>query len=220
MAKVGIFVSYARGDGADLALRLQRDLTAAGFDAWLDTQRIGGGASWTVEIEEAIDWAQVVLALLTPVSYRSEICRAEQLRSLRTGKCVIPVLAGYGAEVVPVHLEGKSWRRYPEQWNELLGDIEGRRGAGLPPSYRTTPATFVTAPPTVANYIERPETVRALRDTLFAADGHRAIALTAVEGMGGIGKTVLARALFEDEVVRQAFPDRSCMDHGGARTYA
>jgi len=42
---------------------------------------------------------------------------------------------------------------------------------------------------------------------LFAANGHRAIALTALEGMGGIGKTVLAQALFKDEVVREAFPD-------------
>src|SRR5712692_3501947 len=109
MAKYGhqrIFVSYARRDGAELALRLQKDLTAAGFDVWLDTQRIGGGASWTVEIEEAIGRAQVVLALLTPGSYSSGICRAEQLRSLRKGKCVIPVLAGYGAEVVPIHFEG------------------------------------------------------------------------------------------------------------------
>ena len=38
--KDAIFISYARRDGADLALRLQKDLTAAGFDVWLDTQRI------------------------------------------------------------------------------------------------------------------------------------------------------------------------------------
>src|ERR1035441_10682416 len=81
MAKVRpkrIFVSYARRDGAELALRLQKDLTAVGCDVWLDTRRIGGGASWTVEIEEAIDRAHVVLALLTPDSYSSGICRAEQ----------------------------------------------------------------------------------------------------------------------------------------------
>jgi hypothetical protein len=80
-----IFISYARKDAADLAQRLQNDLSATGFDVWLDTQRIEGGASWTVAIEEAIDRAQVVLALLTPGAYTSETCRAEQLRSLRTG---------------------------------------------------------------------------------------------------------------------------------------
>jgi hypothetical protein len=31
MAKVGIFVSYARRDAAELALRLQKDLTSTGF---------------------------------------------------------------------------------------------------------------------------------------------------------------------------------------------
>jgi WD40 repeat protein len=210
MANAGrqrIFVSYARRDGAELAVRLEQDLTAAGFDVWRDTERIGGGASWTVEIEEAIDRAEVVLAVLTPGSFESEICRAEQLRSLRLTKCVIPVLAGYGAEVVPLHLEGKNWRKYPEQWTELLGDISRRDGAALPERYRETRATYISVPPRVANLIERPEALRALRDTLFAADGDRAVALTALEGMGGIGKTVLAQALFQDEVVRQAFPD-------------
>src|SRR6266567_4528733 len=118
-----IFLSYARKDAASLALHLQKDLTAAGFDLWIDEQRVAGGASWTVEIEGEIERAQVVLALLTPGSYTSENCRAEQLRSLRTGKCVIPVLAGYGPEVVPIYFEVTNWRKYPEQWRDLLADI-------------------------------------------------------------------------------------------------
>jgi hypothetical protein len=40
-----VFISYARKDGAALAQRLQKDLNEKGFDAWLDTQRIGG--TWT-----------------------------------------------------------------------------------------------------------------------------------------------------------------------------
>jgi WD40 repeat protein len=59
----------------------------------------------------------------------------------------------------------------------------------------------------VANYLERPEALHALRDTLFAEDHRQPIALTALAGMGGIGKTVLAKALTDDEVVREAFPD-------------
>jgi hypothetical protein len=33
------------------------------------------------------------------------------------------------------------------------------------------------------------------------------IALTALAGMGGVRKTVLAKALTDDEVVQRAFPD-------------
>jgi WD40 repeat protein len=211
-APLRIFISYAHRDGATLAVRLHRDLTAAAFEVWLDTARLHGGDTWTLEIEQAIDRSQVVLALLTPASYTSGICRAEQLRSLRQGKCVIPILAAPGTDI-PLHLEPKHYldftddRSYDAAFRSLLADIAALNGAALPPRYRTTPATYVTVPPTVANYIDRPEAIRALRDTLFAADGHRAIALTALEGMGGIGKTVLAQALFKDEVVREAFPD-------------
>ena len=42
-----IFVSYARKDGSDLALRLRGDLIAHGYDVWLDTAEIEGGTSWS-----------------------------------------------------------------------------------------------------------------------------------------------------------------------------
>jgi hypothetical protein len=102
-----IFISYAHKDGKDLALRLQRSLKASGLDAWLDSQRLRGGSSWTTEIEIALDASDVVLALLTPGSYVSDICRAEQLRSLRKGKCVIPVLGQKNTDI-PLHLKTKS----------------------------------------------------------------------------------------------------------------
>src|SRR5215469_109745 len=65
--------------------RLQCDLAKESFDAWLDTQRIGGVAVWSAEIEREIDTRQVALALLSPRSYASEICRAEQLHVLDKG---------------------------------------------------------------------------------------------------------------------------------------
>jgi hypothetical protein len=49
-----VFISYARRDAKPLANRLRDDLVAAGYDAWLDTSEIEGGASWSVEIKEAI----------------------------------------------------------------------------------------------------------------------------------------------------------------------
>jgi WD40 repeat protein len=205
-----IFISYARKDGAHLAQRLQRDLSKQGFDAWLDTQRIAGGTTWTTEIECALDTSQVVLALMTPGSYVSEICRAEQLRSLRKGKRVIPLLAQRGSDV-PLHLEAKNYRDftgaqpYAAQFKLLLEDIRlGRNAVALRPEFRTT---YVTAPPLPHNYMERPDALASLRNAIVSDGSGPSIALTALEGMGGIGKTILAQALCYDEVVQQAFPD-------------
>src|SRR2546428_13436180 len=94
--RLRVFISYAHTDGVDLAQRLHGDLRAREIDAWLDAARLGGGAVWSREIEQALDASQVVLALVSHGSYESDICRAEQLRSLRKGKCVIPLLANAG----------------------------------------------------------------------------------------------------------------------------
>ena len=207
-----VFISYAHRDGADLAQRLQQSLKEQGFDAWLDTQRLTGGIVWSAEIEREIDARQITLALLSPGSYSSEICRAEQLRSLDKGNRVIPVLAVKDADR-PLYLYARQYRDFSRDANyaaslgELLGDIRGDATATLPDNYRKTRVTYLTAPPRVANYLERPEALHALRDALFAEDHRQPIALTALAGMGGIGKTVLAKALTEDEVVQRAFPD-------------
>jgi WD40 repeat protein len=125
---------------------------------------------------------------------------------------VIPLLAQSSSDI-PLHLEPKQYRDftganlYSSQFKVLLEDIRGHAGVALKDEYRGTRLTYVTAPPTVANYIERPEAFRALRDALFADGQHQPIALTALAGMGGIGKTVLAKALTQDDVVLQAFPD-------------
>src|SRR5208337_3963342 len=90
---------------------------------------------------------------------------------------------------------------------ELIADIRGDASATLPETYRKTRVTYLTSPPRVNNYLERSEVLRALRNTLFAEDHRQPIALTALAGMGGIGKTVLAKALTDDKVVQRAFPD-------------
>ena len=84
---IKVFLSYARRDAIDLAARLNSDLSGKGFEVWQDTTRIPGGASWTLKIERAIDTHDVLLALLTPGSYGSALCRAEQLRALARSWC-------------------------------------------------------------------------------------------------------------------------------------
>lgn len=207
---IKIFLSYARKDGTELARRLADDLKARGFEAWLDKQRIAGGASWTDDIEQALDAAAFFLAVMTRGSYESEICRAEQLRALRKGKLVIPLLGQSDPGCVPLHLETRNYRNfaadYPTAFAELLADIANRRSlVALPSKYRFTP--YNTVPPLPVNYVERTNELRALRDALITDGEGRHIALTALRGMGGIGKTILAQALCHDPVVQQAFPD-------------
>ena len=207
---IKIFLSYARKDGADLARRLHADLTARGFEAWLDKHRIAGGASWASEIEQALDAAAFFLAVMTRGSYESEICRAEQLRALRNGKLVIPLLGQPDPDVVPLHLETRNYRdlaaNYAGAFVELLEDIAHRRSlVTVPAKYRQTP--YNTVPVLPPNYVERASESRALRNALITDGEGRHIALTALRGMGGIGKTILAQALCHDPVVQQAFPD-------------
>jgi hypothetical protein len=165
------------------------------------------------EIESAIDHAHVVVALLTPGSYVSDICRAEQLRSLRAGKRVIPLLALRGTDI-PLHLETKNYRNFtnPDNYEAefllLQQDIRtGNSDIPLRDEVRRTRTHLVTAPPLPRNYLPRSEDLARLRDAIITDEPGPSVALTALRGMGGIGKTILARALCDEEVVQQAFPD-------------
>jgi hypothetical protein len=104
-----VFISYAHMDGRDLAQRLDYDIAQLGWETWIDVGRLNGGTSWGTEIEHALDTSNVVLALLSRGSLLSDTCRAEQLRSLRKGKCLIPILAQPNVER-PLHLEAKQYR--------------------------------------------------------------------------------------------------------------
>jgi hypothetical protein len=90
-----------------------------------------------------------------------------------------------------VHTESEETRR-------LIREIVPR-----PPVAPVDPYASVRAP--VQNYIERPALQDRLRELLLGTG--RAVALTALQGMGGIGKTELARKLCHDPKVREAFPD-------------
>jgi hypothetical protein len=192
-----------------LALRLRADLIELMYDVWLDTAEIEGGASWTDDIEAAIDRCDVGLTLLSPGSYQSQICRAEQLRCLRKAKRVIPLLVHATSER-PLHLEHLNYRdftpaaNYSASLQVLLSDIEDGEAANLPDAFR---ATFNSAPPLPPAYVVRYEELQQLRSAVVGEDGRPQIALTAVWGMGGVGKSVLAAALCQDEVVQAAFPD-------------
>lgn len=201
-----VFISYARADTCDLAARLHADLTARGFSAWLDTSAVAGGASWTETIEQAIDGCGSTLALVSHASFRSSVCRAEQLRALRRGKPVVPLLSQRDADR-PLYLEHLNYRdfsdpsKYEANIERLLADIASAQVTALPEVFTST---RITAPPLPPHYFARESAVRSPRQLLTSDDAPRIVGL---HGMGGLGKTVLAQALCLDPVVQDAFPD-------------
>src|SRR5580704_10736862 len=204
-----IFISYCHTDGTELALRLRTDLAQFGFSPWLDQHRLRGGSSWSREIEHALDKSKVVLALLSEGSFASEVCRGEQLRSLRHGTCVIKILVQTKADR-PVYLEEKQYldfsqdSEYTKRLRELADTIAARSGAQLIPRNRET--SYDTVPPLPANFMPRPNELDNLRQAIVSDRHNRHIALLALKGMGGVGKTVLAQAVCRDEAVHAAFP--------------
>ena len=64
---------------------------------------------------------------------------------------------------------------------------------------------FATVPPLPPSFFPRPELSEPLIESLLSKAS--TASLTAIGGMGGIGKTIVANAVCHDPRVRQAFPD-------------
>src|SRR5574337_385420 len=95
-----IFISYAKSDTRDLALKVRESLTAIpGVTAWMD-ESLEAASSWAGQIQAEIDRCDYILVLLSPNVNRAatatrarsfvlnEIDYAQQER-----KSIIPVMA-------------------------------------------------------------------------------------------------------------------------------
>lgn len=203
-----VFISYARSDGLALASRLREALDEVGHRTWMDVDAILGGDAWAAAIEQAIDECDVTLALISDGSYRSEMCRAEQTRTLRKHKRLIPVLVYPRAER-PLTVEHLHYRdftdaaSFEEAFQVLLNDLEREVVEEVPAHLERTPIYT----PKLEAFVARPEELSDLRRAVLGEEGPRDVSLTALRGMGGVGKTTLALLLCRDELVRAAFPD-------------
>ena len=85
------FISYSRVK-KNFALKLARELKAAGFPIWLDQLDIPAGARWDDEIEKALRECGIFLIILTPASIASENAKDEIGYAIDHGKRILPVL--------------------------------------------------------------------------------------------------------------------------------
>ena len=85
----------------------------------------------------------------------------------------------------------------------VAGSI-GKLNIGSEPP-RTPLDLFATVPPLPPAFINRPELSEPLLERVLL--GSAAVAVTAIEGMGGVGKTIVALGLCHEPRIREAFRD-------------
>ena len=92
-SKAHVFISYGRKDATDFARKLATWLRAQGFEPWLDIENgIPIGAAFDIQIEMGISGSDVLIALLSQGSLRTEsFCRNELLFAQAKGIPILPV---------------------------------------------------------------------------------------------------------------------------------
>jgi len=91
-----VFISYSRANLA-VAERLERDLSAAGLDAWRDKNEVRPGGSFPDDIATAVDSCFAVVWLVSDASVQSVWVRRELAYATDAKKLIVPILLNHGA---------------------------------------------------------------------------------------------------------------------------
>ena len=207
------FVSYTGADQA-WAEWLADQLEAAGHPVVLQVWDFRPGENFILRMNQALEQAERVLAVLSPAYFGSAYATDEwtaalvrdregrdRLLPVRIAPCELPPLI---ANRVYVDLVGLDERAAAAR---LLAGVE--QGRARPPGPipfpgQAQPATgarsrfpgrrqeIFTAPPRNPNFTGRGELLKALRRTLRARQAGAVVQASAAYGLGGVGKTQVA----------------------------
>ena len=192
-----IFLSYARGDDEPFVSRLYDDLTAAGFTVWYDRVAMPSRAlTFLQEIRDAIAASDRLLLVVGPKAAASDYVAAEWLCALELWFAVTPVLRLGDYNLVPPELSVHHCpdARPERPYAEVLAELRRILADPVPPL-----ASLHGVPSLPAHFLPRPADLAFLDETVLA-DVHwptvitSARQTTALQGMGGVGKSVLAAA--------------------------
>ena len=212
-----VFLSYARGDDGRFVRRLYRDLRKAGFDVWFDMVSMPSRQlTFYQEIRDAIAAADRLVLVVGSHAVTSDYVNQEwRFACIDAQKCVSAVVRRDGQQPDGARIDG--YDLIPEDLRAIhaedFRDDKSYRShlANLirqlsEPAPR--PGRLVGVPELPAHYIAPTARLRELR-SLPLADLERPVVVTGaaarvgLQGMGGIGKTVLASALARTPDIRR-----------------
>ena len=206
-----VFLSYARGDDEAFAKRVYADLTNAGFEVWRDRESLHSiSLTFHQQIKDAIH-KQIdrMIYIAGPKAAVSDYVREEWKFALECDKPVIPVLRLGDYNIVPGELsllhcdDFRDDGQYPARLAKLIANLKRPE----PPLGK-----LHAVPSLPRHFLGRPDLLRKLMDAVLV-DLQKPVVISGaearvgVQGMGGIGKSVVAAALARDREVRRSYPD-------------
>jgi hypothetical protein len=224
MAKTqpSVFLSYARADDEAFVEQLHRDLSDSEVDVWWDRAAMESrGRTFLPEIRDAIEGVDRVIAVVGPAAISSQYVRYEWDHALLFAKGIVPIRRLGTYELLPPELLGENAEglaavdfaklhcpdfRVARPYNDALSKILSI----LSEPVRALGACYAPALP--PHFLPRREDILRLQNSVLA-DVQRPTVITsagqvaALQGMGGIGKSVLAAAFARTIAARRAFAD-------------
>lgn len=197
----GVFISYSRKDGELFARSLREMLLSRRVVVWQDVAGMEGGRDWWEQIKDALNQVEFMVLVMTPAAMQSPVVRREWRYARQQGVCVYPVAVGTRESIgtVPRWMRDVHWYDLESQTERFFNDINTRcRMRRVPFMAEDLPVDFV---PRDAKFAQ-------IKEALIDSNLEEPVAITAaLRGVGGYGKTTLARAICHDEDIQNAFDD-------------
>jgi len=206
-----IFISYARDDDEPFIKQLYQDLKENGIDVWWDRKAMESrGRTFLQELRDAIEASDRLIAVIGPTAITSDYVKAEWEHAFLFAKGVVPILRCGDYDLVPSDLsklhcpDFREERPYNEALEELLCILDEpvpKLGPlltavpSLPPHFLPRFDEIARLGETVLADVQRPTVITSARQT------------TALQGMGGVGKSVMSAAFAQATETRRAFTD-------------
>ncbi len=205
-----LFISYSRRDAKEIAIKLRDDLINHGYEVWWDQASMESrGRTFLQEIRDAIALSTRLLLLVTPEALESNYVTSEWKFALEACVVINPILISGEYDSIPAELTNLYVVDFRQQhsYQSSLKKLKRILDTPVPPL-----GILNGVDPLPRNHISSPDAISSIK-ALICRDLDEPSVITSatqaltLQGMGGIGKSVLAAEFARSCSTRRSFPD-------------